>query len=76
MKLSLDFHPGHDSHAKTAPVEWLHSKLNILTTPEDWEYKGWGIYKCRVDIPEENWTKLKDLYKNGSFGQVRGASKC
>lgn len=75
LRLSLDFHYGHDSDAKTAPVDWCKTLLNVETTPNDWVYEGWGIYTSLSPIiTEEQWDEIKKNWEYKYEGKVRGAS--
>ena len=75
LGLSIDFNPGHNSELKDAPVNWCKLHLNVETTPDDWEYKGWGIYNSLKPIitqeqKEEVFTNWETKYE----GRARGLS--
>ncbi len=73
-RLALDFHPGHDSSTKLAPVEWCKTKLGIETIPGDWCYEGWGVYV--TDGPILTQAQKNELWENWETkyeGRVRGA---
>jgi len=75
LRLSLDFHPGHDSEAKSAPVDWCKTLLNVETSPNDWVYEGWGIYTSLSPIiTGEQWNEIKKNWESKYEGRVRGAS--
>lgn len=75
LGISLDFNPGHDSELKDAPVSWMKDHLDISSQPEDWEYKGWGIYdSLKPLITQQEWDEIKTNWSSKYEGRVRGIS--
>lgn len=75
LGLSIDFNPGHDSEAKNAPVDWCKQFLNVTTTPEDWNYEGWGIYtSLKPIITQEQKQELFSNWETKYEGRARGLS--